>query len=60
MKTTDAMSRDAKLKIYEKFIEQRKSLARPLNLSQLIPVLKAGWIKNGLWPEGQEAPPDSD
>lgn len=53
------LSEEAQLRVYEKCVDQRKGFSRPINLEQMIPVLKAGWIRNGTWPRGQEAPPDS-
>lgn len=53
------LSEASQLKVYEKFVEERRGFSRPINLSQLLPILKLGWIKTGIWPKGQEAPMDS-
>ena len=37
--------------IYDRIVEQRLKLKVPLNLRQVVPCLKQGWIKNGLWPK---------
>lgn len=46
-------------RIYTLCIGHRKPFTRAVNLAELVPVLIAGWQKDGTWPEGQSAPPDS-
>lgn len=42
--------------VYTMCVDQCKAFSRPINLSEVVPVLVAGWKKNGTWPEGQAAP----
>lgn len=60
----DGGSREAstgnKEKVFDLCIVQRRTFTRPINLAELIPVMIAGWQKDGTWPKGQSAPPDSD
>lgn len=53
------ISRSNLEKVYTLCVEERKAFSRPINLAEIIPVLISGWQKNGTWPEGQVAPPDS-
>lgn len=45
--------------IYAKCIQERRPFKRPINLAELMPALLAGWQRDGTWPTGQTAPPDS-
>ncbi|GAO46429.1 hypothetical protein SAICODRAFT_28674 [Saitoella complicata NRRL Y-17804] len=35
--------------LYDELCLRGKSLKQPMNLATLIPILKAGWIRDGLW-----------
>ncbi|OZJ04716.1 hypothetical protein BZG36_01811 [Bifiguratus adelaidae] len=46
-------------RIYDMLVHQRRELSTPLPLSAVIKVIVKGWKREGTWPEGMEAPPDS-
>lgn len=52
-------TRANKEKVYELCVISRRSFARPINLADVVPVMVAGWQKDGTWPQGQVAPTDS-
>lgn len=43
-------------RIYDMCVDLRKPFSRPVNLAELVPVLIAGWQRDGTWPQGQVAP----
>ncbi|KAL2315218.1 hypothetical protein POMI540_1259 [Schizosaccharomyces pombe] len=48
------------LNVYEALVYRKQKLKRPVKLSIVIAVLKAGWIRDGFWPapsNGVSVPP---
>ncbi|BFZ58531.1 hypothetical protein PYCC9005_005594 [Savitreella phatthalungensis] len=48
------------LRVYERIVDQRQKPKIPINLAQLMPILKQGWRKNGLWPADAPDPITTD
>ncbi|KAG2185180.1 hypothetical protein INT44_001970 [Umbelopsis vinacea] len=46
--------------IYDSLIYQRRKFARPLPLPAVIDIIVCGWKRDGTWPQGMEAPKDSN
>ncbi|KAG2174941.1 hypothetical protein INT43_006003 [Umbelopsis isabellina] len=53
-------SKAAMCSIYDSLITDRRKLVKPLSLSAAIQIMVTGWKRDGTWPEGMEAPKDSD
>ncbi|KAJ2961789.1 hypothetical protein NQZ79_g2991 [Umbelopsis isabellina] len=53
-------SKAAMCSIYDSLITDRRKLVKPLPLSVAIRIMVTGWKRDGTWPEGMEAPKDSD
>ncbi|KAI9031747.1 hypothetical protein CLU79DRAFT_842326 [Phycomyces nitens] len=56
----DVMNQTNQLGIYRALVVDRRKLSTPLPLSFVIKIIVQGWKNDGTWPEGMEAPQDSD
>ncbi|EPY51014.1 hypothetical protein SPOG_04897 [Schizosaccharomyces cryophilus OY26] len=44
------ISKDVYLNVYKMLVHQEQKLKRPVKLSSIVGVLKAGWVEEGFWP----------
>ncbi|KAL0084815.1 hypothetical protein J3Q64DRAFT_1835197 [Phycomyces blakesleeanus] len=56
----DVVSQSNQLGIYRALVVDRRKLSTPLPLGFAIKIIVQGWKNDGTWPEGLEAPQDSD